>query len=106
MNWHDLSIENVTRIDRVADEFHVWAHVTLPFPKFKVKVLERRNGDFLGIPNVAVKNLEDGTPVWISGIGNTVEQALEDALRCFLATVEGRVNLTEEDFEWSDPSEF
>ena len=52
----------------------------MPFASFKVKVIERDDGSFVGVPNVAIRSPE-GTPEWTSGLGDTVEEALADALR-------------------------
>ena len=52
----------------------------------------------------AVKN-SDGSPEWISGLGATEEEALEDTLKWFMDSV-GNAPLPADDFTWSDPHEF
>ena len=103
--WTDIRIPGIARIDRVVAEFDVWTDgMTLPFAKFKVKIVERTD-DFLGVVNVAIKNQVTGYPEWIGGNGWSVEEALEDAIRYFLREVEKYAPprpLTDEDFEWSD----
>jgi hypothetical protein len=72
-------------------------------------VLERPGEGFLAVPNLAVKNAANSTPEWIAGLGETVEEALDDALTRFFREIEshsrGRA-LTDDDFEWSDPEDF
>ncbi|MBG9790326.1 hypothetical protein P4V47_25895 [Brevibacillus laterosporus] len=105
-NWKDITITGVNTIDRVVAEFHVWATGKIPYGKFKVKILENKRGGFVGVPNLAVKNETDGTPDYISGLGSSIEEALEDTIKYFFQTLEGRENLSEDDFEWSDPHDF
>ena len=81
-------------------------HTFLPFPKFKIKILERPNVGFMAVPNVAIKSAKDGSPDWISGLGSSVDEALEDALKNLMAMLGERMDLTEADFEWSDPHDF
>jgi hypothetical protein len=68
-------------------------------------VVERPDGSFLGVPNVAIRS-SDGSPDWISGLGGSVDEALEDTLRYFVRSVGGNVNLTLEDFEWAASEDF
>ncbi|MDC0760598.1 hypothetical protein POF51_07840 [Brevibacillus sp. AG] len=106
MNWKSVSDFRVTQIDKVVGEYDVWAHVFLPFPKFKVKIKENSRGGFTGQVNVALKSSADESPDWIVGFGNTPNEALEDAIKYFLNSVPENESLTEEDFEWADPHDF
>ncbi len=102
-------IEGVVRIDRVAEVFEIWPAEEFPLAKFKVKVLQREDGQFLGVPNVAIKNPVTGEPEWTSGLGDSIEEALQDALRYFFREVEdNRCDrpLAEEDFCWANPDDF
>jgi hypothetical protein len=93
-------------VERVAAVFRVGPPLDrLPFPSFKVKVVERADGSFSASPNVALRGL-DGEPDWIGGLGASVEEALEDALRRFARNLDERAELSAADFAWSDPSEF
>jgi hypothetical protein len=72
-SWATVRIDGITRIDRVAGVFEIWPRDSdFPFAKFKVKVLERGGGDFLGVPNLAVRNADTGEPEYTSGLGKTV----------------------------------
>jgi hypothetical protein len=105
-DWRKLRVEGFGPIDRVVAIFQIGPPLErLPFPSFKVKVIERANGSFLAIMNVAARG-SDGCGVWEAGLGNTVEEALEDALRRFIRILDEQVPLAETDFIWSDPTEF
>ncbi|EMT49946.1 hypothetical protein I532_24935 [Brevibacillus borstelensis AK1] len=105
-DWKDIEITGINKIDKVVAEFQVWAIEKVPYGKFKIKILETAKGGYIGLPNLAVKNIRDGTPDGTSGFGGTIEEALEDTIKYFLQTLEGRENLTENDFVWSDPHDF
>jgi hypothetical protein len=102
-------MDGVRRIDRVVAQFEVWLDETFPFAKTKVKVLERSPGDFLAVPNLAVRNLTSREPEYISGLGSTVEEAVNDLLVRFVSGVRKHSpisGLTESNFEWSAPEDF
>jgi hypothetical protein len=97
------------RIDRVAAQYEVWLDETFPFSKIKVKVIERRSGDYLGVANVAVRGRISGEPEFISGLGATVDEALQDAVMRFLQEAAKNMpaaGFREEDFVWSACEEF
>jgi hypothetical protein len=105
-SWQRLEIEVLGPVVRVAATFQIGPPLEwLPFPSFKVKVLERGDDSFLGVPNVSAKAL-DGSPQWTSGLGNTVEQALEDTLNYFVKSLDDRRDLPEAAFIWTDPEQF
>jgi hypothetical protein len=105
-SWRELRVEGLGPVQRVAAMFQIGPPLAnLPFPSFKVKVIERANGSFLAVPNVAVR-AADGAPDWIGGLGASVEEALENALQYFVRNLGGRAELSEQDFVWSDPVEF
>jgi hypothetical protein len=109
MDWTDVNTKGVIGIDRVAEVFEIWTDERLPFAKFKIKVLERKNGGFLGVPNVAVRNPVTGEPEWISGLGLTISEALADTLKSFFSEIDGHASQAMFDdcaFAWSDPEEF
>ena len=54
------------------------------------KVIERADRSFLGLPNVAVLR-PDNSLDRISGLGDTVEEALEDALDNFVKSLGDRI---------------
>ncbi|MFD0959143.1 hypothetical protein [Paenibacillus chungangensis] len=98
-------MHSISKIEKVVAEFNVWPREQIPFAKFKVKILETESGEFIGLPNIAVKD-EDGCPDWISGVGKSIDEALADAIKYLYGTLQGRAELTEQDFEWSDPHDF
>jgi hypothetical protein len=104
--WQQLKVEGLGPVSRVAAVFEIGPPLAwLPFAKFKIKVLEKSDGFFLAIPNVCVKGL-DGSPDWSSGLGSTVEAALEDALNYFVMSLDDHRDLPEKAFMWADPDDF
>lgn len=106
MGWKDLNIKGISKIEKVVAEFYIWSFEKIPYGKFKVKIIENKRGSFIGIPNIAMKNQIDGAPEWISGRGSTVDEALEDTLKCFMEIIAERKNLDKEDFQWSYSEDF
>ena len=98
-DWKETKVEGIGLIEMVVAEFHILSIEKIPFGKFKVKIFDRQNGTFIGSPNIAVKSLDDSSPDWICGMGASIEGALEDTLKYFMNTLQGREELTEEDFE-------
>ncbi|WP_152049221.1 hypothetical protein [Tautonia marina] len=104
--WRQLRVEGLGPVSRVTAVFQVGPPLAaLPFASLKVKVVERADGSFLGVPNVAVLS-PDGSPDWVSGLGGTVEEALADTLRFFVSSLGGRSGLGEESFAWAAPEDF
>jgi hypothetical protein len=63
----------------------------MPFAKMRVKVLDRCGGDFLAVPNLAFRNPTTGAPEYASGLGNSIEEAVNDLLVRFVPKC-GRTN--------------
>ena len=110
--WKEIKINCIAEINRVVTVFEVWSYDKIPYGKFKIKILENCRGGFIGIPNIAIKNLEDGTPEWISGLGSTVDEALSDAIENLMSSIEV-YNIRDENgmvdpvcFEWAEPQDF
>jgi hypothetical protein len=105
-DWRSMRVGGLGPIDRVVGVFQVGPPLErLPFASFKIKVLERSNGSFLAVPNVAVL-AENGFPTGEAGLGGTLEEALEDALKRFVRLLDERMPESEADFVWSNPAEF
>jgi hypothetical protein len=105
-DWRKLRVEGLGPISRQVSVFQVGPPLArLPFASFKIKVIERPDGSFLGVPNVACRS-GDGSPDWISGLGSSAEEALEDTLRRFVISVSAREGVTDADFEWAAPEDF
>lgn len=105
-DWKDIKIDGITEINKVVAVFEVWDTMRIPFGKYKIKIIENVKGGYIGIPNIAVKDSEDGTPNWISGLGETIAEALEDTIKYFLGTLNMKDNYTDEDFIWSAVEDF
>jgi hypothetical protein len=102
-DWRNLKVEGLSPVARQAAVFQVGPPLArLPFASFKIKIIERSDGSFLGVPNVARRST-DGSPDWIAGLGPSIEEALEDSLRRFAKSAGGGA---EEDFEWAAPEDF
>jgi hypothetical protein len=105
-DWQSLGIEGLGPVSRRAAEFQVGPPLDrLPFASFRVKVIERGDGSFLGVPNVAIRG-PDGSPDWTAGLGGSVEEALEDALRWFVRSLGDRAEFAVDESIWSEPEDF
>jgi hypothetical protein len=105
-DWRKIQSEGLGPVSRIAAVFQVGPPLaTLPFAKFKVKIIENESGRFLGVANVAIK-ASDGSPNWIAGLGGTIEEALADTLRYFKDSLEGRSGLSNDAFEWAAWADF
>ena len=104
-DWRDVKLEHITRIERVAAQFHVFLEDQIGNTFVKVKILENVEGKFRGITNMAVKDIETGEPLWIEGNGETVAEALEHTVRLLLKTTNDR-KLTHEDVVWKSLRRF
>jgi hypothetical protein len=102
-------VKGVIRIDRVVEQIEVWLDQSFPFAKVRVKVLERSSGGFLAVANVNVLNRTSREPEYISGLGSTVDDAVNDLLVRFVEEAREQTpigGLTESDFEWAAPEDF
>lgn len=107
MEWKNIVIKGISRIDKCVAEFDVWAIPYVPYAKFKVKVFEDCNGKFTGYTDLRLKNTIDGSPEGGIGYGHTIDEALEDTLKYFMDLFKHyERELLEEDFEYSNPSDF
>jgi hypothetical protein len=88
----------------VVGTYDIWAlELALPFPRFSVRVVHRDIPDYMASPNVHVRNATTGEVEYKCGLGATIDEAVEDAIRMFLREVAKQVqikNLSEEDFFW------
>lgn len=101
MSWRTIQIEGVARIEREVARFTVETkRDDLPMA-FRIKIIERADGDFIGYPEIAIKDAA-GQPDWTSGRGASVEEALADTVRFLLETVQGKEPIAESAIWW-DP---
>ena len=103
--WRTMDLYGCRDIARVVDVFQLGAPPSCPFAYFKIKVLERQNGSLLAVPNVA-RLAANGSPDWISGLGDSADVALQDAIKCFVDSVRDSDELPDAEFEWSDTTDF
>lgn len=103
--WQDIKIEGIARIEKSVAEFDVVELEKTPYSKFKVKIYESPDGTFTGYTNLRVKD-ETGDACGGLGHGETVEEALKDTIEYFLNMIDENQDISEEDFECSDPFDF
>lgn len=102
-------MDGIRRVDRVLSELDVWLDDSFPFAKMKVKVIQRAVDDMLAVANVGIRNLASREREYISGLGATADEAVNDLLVRFVSLVRANTppeGLTEKDFEWSAPEDF
>lgn len=104
-SWKNINLHGTARVRKVVGLFDVLETQKVPYGKFKVKVLEDPNGGFIAFTNIAFKG-SVGEPEWTSGIGGSVEVALEDAIKNFMETLPQPSECKESSFEWSAPEDF
>lgn len=106
--WHGLKLERVGKIERAVAEFTVWMSTVLPYAKMKVKIYESQSGKYTGMTDLRIKRKFDGSPESAIGHGNSVEEALEDTIKYFNSMLkeDGLEQLTEDDIEYSEYSDF
>jgi hypothetical protein len=92
------------RLDKVVATYEMWTMGRLPIPIVTIKVVARAVGDFHAVPNVVVKSPKSGQCEYTSGIGPSISEALQDAIRRFWQEVkeasESR-DLEEGDLVWT-----
>ena len=106
--WGTIEINGIVGIERVVAEFQIECP-EIPNRYFRVKITENKNDRYIGRCNISICN-RDGFPEWISGLGNSIDEALEDTLRQFMRSLQqgkgDRSILEENDFEWSACEDF
>ncbi len=105
MDWKDVVIDGVVKIEKLADEFEVWELDKIPYGKFKVKVFETQEGKYIGRTNLMVKDKVNDFSVGI-GYGGSVGEALQDTVRYFYSLIDELDELSEASFEYVDVLEF
>jgi len=104
-SWKTINLFGAARIARVVGIYEITLPRRVPGGSFKIKVIESMDGSFAAFPNVCLKS-SIGEPEWISGLGRSEAEALEDALRWFMRELDARPSVKDDDFEWSDPIDF
>ena len=106
--WQNLKIENVSKIEKTVAEFTIWMVGVLPYAKMKIKIFESQSGWLTGRTDLQIKRKFDGSPECAIGHGGTIEEALEETIKCFnqMLKEDGLEKLTEENTEYSEYSDF
>lgn len=111
--WNELELENVVKIEKLVEEFHIWMHKILPYAKMKVKIYERQDDLFVARIDVKLKRKSNGEAESIVGCGSSMEDALAEAVDNFNKIVDSdypqdgnNFRLTEDDIEYPDPKDF
>jgi len=104
MTWKNIALHGAQSIARLCGIYEISDTHRLPNGAFKVKVLERAQ-DYLAVPNVCVRG-PDGSPEWISGLGQNEREALQDAVARVMSKLGQRDEWQEDELVWSDPRDF
>jgi hypothetical protein len=108
ITWDTLQVAGIQHIERVLAEFYVECSY-IPSRYFRVKITEHQNGTYISRLNVCLKNV-DAVPEWISGLGDSMDAALADAIQQFINQFDqlgqNKHYLTEDDFEWAASEDF
>lgn len=105
--WKEINIEGIAKIEKCVAEFNIWELNISPYAKFKIKIFENKTNNFTGYSNLQVIDEVGGNNCAV-GYGNTVEEALEDTIRCFLKMTNRKPphEWVESDFMCSDSFDF
>ena len=98
----------VARVERVAAQFQVWVN-GLPFPVIRVKVLEVEKRNYVAVTNVHIRELGSDDKCGTSGLGDSIESALDDLVGRYERDVKRNTpeqGLSVSDFIWSDHKDF
>jgi len=101
-DWRTMTFHGCRAISRLAATFEIGPPLPepIPFASFSVRVLERRDGTFAAVPTVAVRGL-DGFADAYAGLGDTIDEALAEALAYFWSAVQERGAKHADDFVWA-----
>ena len=111
--WHELEVEQVSKIRKCVGEFEVWMHQILPYGKMKIKIHEEQNKTYTGKTDICIKRKFDGQAECAVGFGESIEEALEETIIWFKKMVEEDyptseypMGLEAEHIEYSEYSDF
>ncbi|WP_444917901.1 hypothetical protein [Microbulbifer sp. JMSA003] len=105
-DWKVTDSDRFGPISKIVAIFEVGPPLKdLEIPCLKVKILEKENGRFAGIPNMAVLG-KDNFPEWTSGFGKSPEEALIDTLEEFYKIAKELNKVSEEHFVYSEIGDF
>jgi hypothetical protein len=100
--WTAINKHGAGSIRRVCGVYEIFDQARVPDARYKIKVLQRAEDDFVALPNFCVKSTG-----WRSGLGRTEAEALQDALSWLGKDLDSLGGSLQRDrFEWADPKEF
>jgi hypothetical protein len=104
-SWQDIRMAGLQPVEKIVTVFRIGDtraddRLRFPFPLFSVAVSESLRGGYTASPNVAIRDAH-GNADWIGGSGASVEEALENCLKMFMAHIGDRAELKDEDFYWA-----
>ena len=105
MEWKDINIQGIGRIQKCVGEINIAETIKTPYGKFKIKIYEEQYGKYVGYTNLLLKD-EDGCALPGVGFGETVEEALKDTIEYFLDMINQKKDISDEDYECSDSFDF
>ena len=112
--WKNLSLKNVSKIERCVGEYNIWMVGILPYGKMKVKIYEDNSGTFSGYTDINVKlRSDDNYPESAVGFGKTQQEALSETIKNFNELLEREYpeeqfpeGLSGDYIEYTEPSDF
>ena len=104
-DWKSVALYGAADIERVCGMYEIAEHAKVPGGRFKIKVLESVDGDYVAVSNVSVKG-PDGACAGRAGLGRTEVEALQAALKYFMDDLDRMVDPNPEDFCWTSPETF
>lgn len=106
-DWKQIEFCFFSKIEKCVAEFHIIDGLQkTPYGKFKVKIFEGVNGEYSGVTDIAVRDIEGGNLRNGSGRGSSVADTLEKTLISFSALLSERKEWKDSDFDWLQPEEF
>lgn len=114
-SWKEVTHPDIAEIQMKITEFYVYTdskRIDFPFIKYKIKILQSTEDYYSAYLNVAVINPSIGGVDYICGSGDSIYNAMTDAINSFIFSIEEMLEdredkeLNIDDFEWSDPHDF
>ena len=111
MNWRELKFDRPISIEKLVAEFRLGSTQIFPYTQCKIRIWERKDGTFVGNSNILIKNYADNTLDSTAGLGNTIDETLNDTITATLQLIKdyeqkyGR-KLTDEDYGYSASDDF
>ena len=104
-DWGKIEIDGIAGIEKCVGEYRITELYKSPYAYFKIKIYEQKDSKFLGVSNILIKD-NAGDYICAIGHGNTESEALHNTIQDFKIRTEYKQDFYEDDFQWSDPTEF